>query len=186
MPRPAEDDWVPLAAIGRPHGIKGEVRAHSFNKDSALLLQLDEVLVRFVDGARKGEVHEVSIDGARQGNDAILLKLHGVDDRNGADEVRGAELCVRRGNFPEPEDGEFYACDIVGARVVSEDGEEMGLVRELTSYPSVDILLVEGARGRWEIPLVDAYVASVDVPQGLVTIRTLEGLDPVPLGKTPG
>jgi 16S rRNA processing protein RimM len=185
LPRPAEDDWVPLAAVGRPHGVKGEVRAHPFNKDSALLLELDEVLVRFVEGARKGEAHEVSIDGARQGNDAILLKLHGVDDRNAADDVRGAELCVRRGDFPEAEEGEFYACDVVGARVVAEEGgEELGLVRELTSYPSVDILLVEGARGRWEIPLVDAYVANVDVGQGVVTIRTLEGLDPIPLAKS--
>jgi 16S rRNA processing protein RimM len=187
VPRPAEDDWVPLAAVGRPHGIKGEVRAHPFNKDSALLLELDEVLVRFVEGDRKGESHEVSIDGARQGNDAILLKLHGVDDRNGADEVRGAELCVRRGDFPEAEEGEFYACDVVGARVVAlpeDGGEELGLVRELTSYPSVDILLVEGRRGRWEIPLVDAYVENVDVAQGVVTIRTMEGLDPIPLAKS--
>ena len=188
MPRPAEDDWVPLAAVGRPHGIKGEVRAHPFNKDSALLLALDEVLVRFAEGPRKGEAHEVSIDAARQGNDAILLKLHGVDDRSGADEVRGAELCVRRGDFPETEEGEFYACDVVGARVVAEGGvgeagEELGLVRELTSYPSVDILLVEGPRGRYEIPLVDAYVASVDTAKGVVTIRTMEGLEPVPLAR---
>ena len=185
MPRPAQDDWVPLAAVGRPHGIKGEVRAHPFNKDSALLLELDEVLVRFVDGERKGESHEVSIDEARQGNDAILLKLHGVDDRDAADEVRGAELCVRRGDFPEPEEGEFYACDVVGARVVSaEGGDDLGVVRELTSYPSVDILLVEGPRGRYEIPLVDAYVESIDVPNALVTIRTMEGLDPIPLAKS--
>ena len=184
MPAPAADEWVPLAAVGRPHGIKGEVRAHPFNKDSALLLELDEVLVRFVEGERKGESHEVSIDEARQGNDAILLKLHGVGDRNGADEVRGAELCVRRRDFPPLEEGEFYACDVVGARVVAAEGaDDLGLVRELTSYPSVDILLVEGPRGRYEIPLVDAYVEAIDVPGGLVTIRTMEGLDPVPLAK---
>ncbi len=172
--KPSPETWVPLAAVGRPHGVRGELRAHSFNKDSALLLELDEVLVRFVDGPRKGESHEVSIDGARQGNDAILLKLHDVDDRDAAEAVRGAELCVRRADFPEPEEGEFYACDIVGARVLV-GGEIVGTVRALTSYPSVDILVIEGPNNRWEVPLVDAFVAKVDAVAGEVTLHTLEG-----------
>lgn len=180
--RPAPDDWVPLAVVGRPHGVRGEVRAHSFSRLSDLLLDLDEVLVRFVDGERKGEAHVVSIDGARAGNDAILLKLHGVDDRNAADELRGAQLCVKRRDFPPLEEGEFYACDVIGARVVSNvDGaeQEIGTVTELLTYPSVDVLIVEGAAGRWEVPVVDAYVTSVDVDGGVVTLRTLDGLEPV-------
>lgn len=180
MPRPADDEWVPLAMVGRPHGVRGELRAHPFNRDSELLLELDEVLVRFVDGDRKGEEHEVSIDVARQGNDAILLKLHGVDDRDAADGVRGAQLCAKRGDFPELDEGEFYASDIVDADVVL-DGAVIGKVNELSSYPSVDILLVTTERGRFEIPLVDAYVDTVDAVAGRVVLRTLEGLEHVPL-----
>lgn len=179
MARPAPDDWVPLAVVGRPHGVRGEVRAHPFDKDSALLLDVDEVLVRFVDGERKGEAHEVSIDGARQGNDAILVKLHGVDDRDAADEVRGAQLCVKRREFPPLEEGEFYACDIEGAEAVDESGAPLGRVVRLVTYPSVETLLVETAQGRFEIPLVDPYVASVDGEAGRVVLRTLEGLDPI-------
>jgi 16S rRNA processing protein RimM len=179
MPRP--DDWVPLAAVGRPHGVRGEVRVHPFNKDSDLLLQLDEVLVRWDDGPRKGEEHEVSIDGARIGNDALLVKLHGVDDRDAAEEVRGAHLLARRRAFPPLEAGEFYACDVEGAEAFDPEGASLGRVRSLTSYPSVDILMIEGPRGRYEVPLVDAYVESVDTAAGRVVIRSLEGLDPVPL-----
>lgn len=182
--RPAPEEWVPLAVVGRPHGVRGEVRAHPFHRDSDLLLELDEVLVRFVDGERKGEEHEVSIDGAREGNDAILLKLHSVDDRNAAEGLRGAHLCVKRGDFPPIDEGEFYACDILGARVtakVDDVDEEIGAVKELVTYPSVDVLLVEGARGRWEVPLVEAYVEHVDVEAGVVRLRTLEGLEPIAL-----
>jgi 16S rRNA processing protein RimM len=176
--RPAPDDWVPLAVVGRPHGVRGELRAHPFDRDSDLLLELDEVLVRFVTGERKGEEHEVSIDGARGTNDAILIKLHAVDDRNAAEDLRGAQLCVKRRDFPPIEDGEFYACDVVGARVIAHD-EEIGVLKELMTYPSVDVFLVEGVRGRWEIPVVEAYIESVDVEAGVVRIRTLEGLEPI-------
>ncbi|MBI2392401.1 MAG: 16S rRNA processing protein RimM [Deltaproteobacteria bacterium] len=180
MPRPADHEWVPLAVVGRPHGVRGEVRAHPFNRDSDLLLELDEVLVRFVEGERQGEEHEVSIDDARAGNDAILLKLHGVDDRDAADDVRGAHLCARRGDFPALEEGEFYASDIIGAAAVL-DGATVGRVDSFTSYPSVDILLVTTNRGRFEIPLVDAYVDTVDPAGEQVVLRTLEGLEPIPL-----
>lgn len=175
MARPKPDDWVPLAVVGRPHGVRGEVRAHPFNKDSSLLLELDEVLVRFPNG----EEHEVSIDNARQGNDAILLKLHSVDDRDGADGIKGAHLLAKRGDFPPLEDGEFYACDVVGADAVI-DGKVVGRVVEFTSYPSVDILLVETQNGRYEVPLVDPYVDGID-DDGAVVLKTLDGLDHVPL-----
>jgi 16S rRNA processing protein RimM len=80
----------------RPHGVRGELRLRLFNSDSDLLLALDEVLVRFADG----EEQEVSVDGARRANDAILMKLHSVDDRDRADELRGARVCGRRADFP--------------------------------------------------------------------------------------
>jgi 16S rRNA processing protein RimM len=182
MARPKDDEWVPLAVVGRPHGVRGELRAHPFNRDSDLLLDLDEVLVRFAEGSRKGEAHEVSIDSARQGNDAILIKLHGVEGRDGADDVRGAELCVRRGDFPALEEGEFYACDVIGADAVL-DGNVIGRVEAFTSYPSVDILVIASDRGRYEVPLVDPYVDEVDPVGGRVVLRTLEGLDPVALRK---
>lgn len=178
MARPKDEDWVPLAVVGRPHGVRGELRVHPFNKDSELLLDLDEVLVKFVEGERKGEAHEVSIDGAREGNDALLIKLHAVDDRDAAEELRGAHLCAKRGDFPPLEEGEFYACDIEGADVVDASGAAVGKVQSFSSYPSVDILVVATTHGRYEIPLVDQFVDRIDLEQGRVVIRTLEGLEP--------
>jgi 16S rRNA processing protein RimM len=171
----AADRWVPLAEVMRPHGVRGELRLRPFNRDSDLLLGLDEVLVRFADG----EEQEVSVDGARRANDAILLKLHAVDDRDRADELRGARVCGRRSEFPPLAEGEFYACDVEGARVVVEGGEELGRVRELKNYPTFDVLVVPASDGgrAWEVPLVEAVVKGVDVEQGTITLATLDGVE---------
>jgi 16S rRNA processing protein RimM len=170
----AADAWVPLAEVARSHGVRGEVRLRLFNRDSDLLLDRDEVLVRFADG----DEQVVSVDGARRANDAILMKLYTVDDRDRADELRGALVCVQRKDFPPLEEGEFYACDVEGARVVVQD-RELGRVRELRSYPTADVLVVEAADGGrpWEVPLVNAIVSSVDVAAGLVTLATADGLE---------
>jgi 16S rRNA processing protein RimM len=144
--------------------VRGEVRLKLFNADSDVLLDRDDVLVRFPDG----EEQEVSVDAARRANDAILMKFHKVDDRDRADEMRGALVCVRRGDFPPTEDGEFYTCDAVGARVVVEEGEhkgELGTVREIRHYPTVEAVVVRAKDGGtdWEVPLVQTYISKIDL-----------------------
>jgi 16S rRNA processing protein RimM len=152
--------------------VRGELRLRLFNKDSEVLLDREEVLVRLKDG----EEHEVSVDRARRADDAILMKLFSVDDRDRADELRGALICVRRAEFPLLGDGEFYVCDAAGAMC---DGRSIGVVKDVRNYPSVDALVVtaEDKGVDWEIPLVDAFIAAMDLESGVVELRTLEGLE---------
>jgi 16S rRNA processing protein RimM len=177
--RPA-DEWVPLAEIARPHGVRGEVRLRLFNKASDTLLGMEEVLVRLPDG----EEHEVSVDRARRADDAILMKLHSVDDRDRADELRGAIVCVRRKDFPPAEEGEFYAIDVVGA-AARLGGERIGEVIEIVTYPSVEAMLVRGddGKGDWEIPLTEAYVGKIDTAARTVDLVTLDDVERIPQKK---
>jgi 16S rRNA processing protein RimM len=172
--------WIPLAEIARPHGVRGELRLRLFNKTSDVLLAQEEVLVRLPDG----EEHEVSVERARRADEAILMKLYSVDDRDRAAELRGAQICVRRSDFPPLGEGEFYAVDVVGA-AVEKAGERIGEVVEIVSYPTVEAMLVRGADGQgdWEIPLTDAYVAKVDPEARRVEVVTLEDLERTRPGK---
>lgn len=171
------DAWVPLAEIARPHGVRGELRLRLFNKASDTLLDQEEVLVRLPDG----EEHEVSVERARRADDAILLKLFSVDDRDRADELRGALVCIRRRDFPAAEEGEFYAVDVVGAEVRLDEAR-IGEVVELVSYPTAEAILVRAADGKgdWEVPLTEMYVAAVDVAARLVTLVTLDDIERIP------
>ncbi|HXX70623.1 MAG TPA: ribosome maturation factor RimM [Polyangiaceae bacterium] len=182
----APNAWVPLAEVSRAHGVRGEVRLRPFNRHSDLLLSLDEVLLRFPDGTE----HEVSVDGARRAGDAVLMKLFSVDDRDAADDLRAVVVCAKRSDFPPLEAGEFYACDIEGARVLCPDSGgarepgmvELGTVRELRTYPSMDILIVDASDGGapYEVPLIDSIVRMVDVIQSVVLLSTLQGVERSP------
>jgi 16S rRNA processing protein RimM len=168
------DAWVPLAEVARPHGVRGEVRLKLFNEDSEVLLGRDEVLVRTPDG----EEHEVSVDRARRADGAILMKLYSIDDRDRADELRGAHICVQRRDFPPLEEGEFYVCDAKGTKVVC-DGRVLGTVKDVNHYPTVDVLVVTAADGGkdWEVPLIDTFVDSLDLGGGEIALRTIDGLE---------
>lgn len=174
------DAWVPLAEVARPHGVKGELRLRLFNKTSDTLLGLDEVLVRLPDG----EEHEVSVERARRADDAILMKLFSIDDRDRAEDMRGAFICVRRRDFEEAAPGEFYAIDVVGADVKLA-GERIGVVAEVVSYPSIEVLLVhaDDGKGDWEVPLTEMYIARVDVDGKLVELVSLDDIERQPRRK---
>jgi len=166
--------YVPLAKVARPHGVRGEVRLELYNRESDFLLDCDEVLVRL----KNGKEHEVSVDAARRADKTILLKLHSVDDRDRAEALRDAEICVPRDTFPPLEEGEFYACDVEGSEVrVGEDQERVGVVERFVEYPAAFVLLVRKHDGTTvEVPLTDAYVDGIDTDERVVLLSTLEGL----------
>jgi 16S rRNA processing protein RimM len=177
---PLKDQWVPLAEVARPHGVKGELRLRLFNATSDVLLGQDEVLVRMKDG----EEHEVSVERARRADDAILMKLFSVDDRNRAEDLRGAQICVRRSDFPEADDGEFYAIDVVGSEARLA-GQRVGLIAELITYPSIEVLLIhaDDGKGDWEVPLTEMFIGKVDVANKVVELVTLDDVERTPRRK---
>jgi 16S rRNA processing protein RimM len=163
-----------VAEVARPHGIKGELRLKVYNPASDLLRRRPPVLLRLPDGSER----EASITMAREVDKALLVQIAGVDDRNAAEALRGAEVCVPRASLPPPGEGEFYAWDVEGAAAVLTSGEPVGQVIELTSYPTCDVLVVVRPDGkRIEVPLVEAYVARVDAERGVVELVTVDGLE---------
>lgn len=164
--------WVALAEVARPHGVRGEVRLNLFNAESDLLLDVDEVLVRLPDGKE----HEVSIDQARRADKTILLKLHSVDDRDRAEQIRGSTICVPREKFPPLEEGEFYACDVEGAEVRLQNAR-IGVVERLEEYPTTHVLVVKKDDGsRIEVPLTEAFVEKIDTEARVVLLSSIEDL----------
>ncbi|HEY3592686.1 MAG TPA: ribosome maturation factor RimM [Polyangiaceae bacterium] len=172
-----DTSWVALADIMRPHGVAGELRLRLYNADSDVLVDAKRLMVR--DG--EGREREMAVEWMRSADRGHLLaKLKGIDTRDDADTLRGGVISARRREFAPLDEGEFYACDLVGARLMGPDGE-LGIVEELRSYPSTDVLLVRPARidpekperrlPQVEIPLVDDYVVSVDIEGKQIIVR---------------
>jgi 16S rRNA processing protein RimM len=162
--------WVSVAEVSRPHGLKGEVRVRMYNHDSCLLEAGMAVQLR----AHGAEPRPAVLEWVRGGGPGIkLVKVRGIDDPDRAAELRAVEICVQRDTFPEVGGEEFYVCDIVGAKLIGPSGE-LGTIEGIVSYPGADALVVRptgGARPTVEIPLVDAFIGSVDVERGTVVAK---------------
>lgn len=177
----SDQAWVPLAEIARPHGVRGELRLRLYNPESDVLLHQKTVRLTLPSGVTRSE----TVQSARRANDAILMQLVSVADRDVAEQLRGATVDIPRDAFERLGPDEFYAVDVIGSRVleVSEAGEEteIGTVKDFVSYPTVDVFVVQAPSGEngqpgdlLDVPSTEAFV--VEVRPGLVRLRGLDVL----------
>ena len=164
---------VALGAVGRPHGLRGEVRVHRYNPESLLLLELDRIWAR----SPEGVLRELRVESAKPHGDLLRLRFEGMSRREDAEAIKGSELLIPRESLPPTEEDEVYLVDLIGLEAVSPEGAHLGNVASVIPYPSVDCLLVEAAEGAREIPFLDPYVGEIDIEAGRVVISHIEDFD---------
>jgi len=167
-----EDRWIALAEVARPHGVRGELKLKVYNPDSAVLMARPEIRLAYPDGRTESAV----IRGVRRQPNALLLRLDGVSGREAADALRGVRVEVMRSILEQPEDDEFYVCDLIGCQVFLA-GASYGTIKDVASYPTCDALVVVRSDGsKLEVPLQGDRVGDVDVADGRVELLNIEGL----------
>jgi 16S rRNA processing protein RimM len=145
-------------------GVKGWVRVFSYTDPPGNILQYGPWLV-----GERGEKSFRVLDGATHGR-GVIAHLEGIDDRDVARGLIGAEIRVSRANFGKTGRDEYYWSDLVGLTVVNEEGVELGRVDDLLATGANDVLVVVGDRRRL-VPFVPgAVVKSVDVAGGTLRV----------------
>ena len=147
-----------VGVIVKPHGIRGEVVVDAVtNRPEA----------RFVAGSvLSSERGALEVLSARPHQGRWLVSFAGVDDRNGAEGMRGLVLRAE----PLDEEGALWVHELIGAAVVGVDGRVYGTVRSVEANPASDLLVLEGER---LVPLVFVVTHEpgrvvIDPPAGLL------------------
>ncbi|HEX7928922.1 MAG TPA: tRNA (guanosine(37)-N1)-methyltransferase TrmD, partial [bacterium] len=93
---------------------------------------------------------------------------------------RGAEVLVEPGQVKPLGEDEYFTRDLVGCRVVTVTGQEVGRVTDVLANAAQPLLEVQGPAGEVLVPMVDGIVTAVDVQARQVTIDPPPGLLPEP------
>ena len=120
--------------------------------------------------AEEADWRPAEIEGIRPHKQGYVAKLSGVDDRNGAEAIKGLLIGVTEASLPEPASGEHYWRDLIGAEVVNADGQTLGKVVSLIETGANDVLVIkpQGAGDEVLIPFHANYVLDVDA--GLIRV----------------
>ncbi|MGC8861953.1 MAG: ribosome maturation factor RimM [Armatimonadota bacterium] len=161
---------ITIGRIVGPFGIRGEVRVLPTTDFLDRFDPGGEIVLSLPEGRRA-----CRIERSRQHKSGIILKLEGVDSRNHAEELRGVYIVIGESDLRELEEDRFYVFDIIGLKVVTEDGRDQGVVTEVLQGGANDVYVTSTGLC---IPALKDVVARVDLRSGVMTIRAVPGLLP--------
>lgn len=167
---PVTSSHLIVGKVVRPHGITGELKVYLAPEYRGALEGLARVYLNDTE-------HAYRVLSCRAHQDAILLRLEGITTRNAAEAVRGARVIIAVAELPELPPGSYYAHQLIGLRVLRDNGEVIGELSEVLATGSNDVYVVKTGSGELLLPALESVVRAIDLCAGTMTVVVPEGLE---------
>jgi len=162
---------IELGAVGAPFGVRGWVKIRSYTDPPERLFEHRQLQLRLGEAWRTYRIESTGRSGGQ-----LTAKLAGVSDRDAAQALRGAAVCVPRSELPEREAKDFYRADLIGCEVVDLAGRALGLVQHFVETPAQVLMVVRGETEFW-VPAVPQHLRRVDLKARRVTVDWTEAAE---------
>ncbi len=173
----AEQVYVRIGRVLRPHGLRGEIRIEPFTAKKENFFVYTKIFLAAQDDTKR----EYRVSRAKLSGTALVLKLDGCDSRNEAESLQGQKIWLDSRDLPSLPVGEFYLHTLMGKKAHTHDGVVLGRIVELLDTDAHALLVVRGGGNEYLIPAVSAFITAVDaesvvftLPQGLLEINANE------------
>ena len=177
MDRPTPS-YLVVGHLNKPHGTKGEIFVWPLTDHPGETFAPGVVLhVGDSTGSQPDLTRpSLAIVGSRPFRKGFLLRVEGVEDRTAAEALQGHYLLRPLEELEELQEGEVFYHQLLGMRVMTLDGEELGEIVEVYELRPADLLEVRGAGKTRFIPFMDSIVREVDAQEGIMVIDPPDGL----------
>jgi len=161
----AERKWVILGRVSGVFGVKGWLKVQSYTEPRDNIVGFSAWTLRM-----NGVDRVFDVEDGHSHAGSVVAKLHGIDDRDRARELVGAEIVVVREQLPATAAGEFYWTDLEGLEVRTTSGIVLGKVDHLLATGGNDVLVLD-SKPELLVPfVVGAVVKEVDLGLGLIVV----------------
>ncbi|QSO49537.1 ribosome maturation factor RimM [Alicyclobacillus mengziensis] len=172
----APRQYFTVGVIAGTHALRGEVK---------VLSRTDFPEKRFKKGAElylrepgKSPRQALKVAASRSHKQFWLVLFEGVTSINDVDKWKGLELVVPESELVPLPEGTYYIHQLVGLHVVTDEGHEVGTIREVLQPGANDVYVVRGSLQKADvlIPAIPDCVLSVDLDAGQMFVHLLPGL----------
>ncbi len=188
-PRPETseaDQYLIVAKVLRAHSTQGEVACEivtefpeRFKSTKRVFLTPASLKSRLEpqDGATPTPY---AVKGARlvqhRGHAEVVISLDTVGDRDAADQLRGYLVQVPEREAWKLPRGRFYWHQILGLRVVTTNGDEVGTVTDILETGANDVYVVKRGGAERLIPAIKQVVLKIAPERGEMVVELLPGM----------
>jgi len=169
---PTSDNTILIGQIVAAFGVRGQV------KMKAITEQIDHLRRRIRTLYVGPKLQEYTLKGLIEHKPGLLiLTLANVTTREQAEDLRGQDVAILESQAAPLEEGEYFIHQLYGLMVVTDQGEEIGKVREVLETGANEVLVVTRP-GKLDglIPMIRDVVQDFDPASGRVVIHPIAGL----------
>jgi len=165
-----ESVFLIVGFIRRPHGVHGEMIMDIHTDFPERLKPGTKVFV--------GEEHKpMTIASTRPHGTGMLVSLRGLTNPDLAGQLRNTYVYVPAKDRPPLPDGKVYQHQILGLRVVTDEGRDLGKLTDIISTGANDVYVVTGEDGKEVLlPAIKDVILRYDLPNGEIKVHLIEGL----------
>ena len=166
------EEMLRVGVISSTHGVRGEVKVYPTTDDSERFLDLDQVTL---DTGR--EQITLEIQNVKFFKNMVILKFKGYDNINDIEKYKGKDLLIHRDQAVKLKEDEYFVTDLMGLKVVSEEGTVLGILKEVIPTGANDVYVVQPENGKeLLLPAIKDCILNVDLEKGIMTIHLMDGL----------
>lgn len=166
------EDLLKVGVITTTHGVRGEVKVYPTTDEPERFLDLDYVLL---DTGK--ELRRLDIKNVRFFKNLVILKFDGIDNINDIEKYKGCDLWIPREEAQELDENEYYIADLLGMKVLLDDGTEFGTLKDVMETGANDVYIVNSfEHGEVLLPAIKECILDVNVESGTMTVHLMKGL----------
>ncbi|MBO5473494.1 MAG: ribosome maturation factor RimM [Lachnospiraceae bacterium] len=161
-----------VGVITQTHGIRGEVKVFPTTDDAARFKRLKKVIL---DTGK--ERLDLEIESVKFFKQYAILKFKDIDSINDVEQYKNGKLLVTREQAVKLRKDEYFVADLIGMKVVTEDGEDFGILKEVLPTGANDVYVVARPdKTEVLLPAIRECILHVDLEAGAVTVHIMDGL----------
>ena len=161
-----------VGVITSPHGIRGEVKVFPTTDDPKRFKKLKKVIL---DTGK--ERLPLDVENVKFFKNMAILKFKGYDNINDIEIYKGKDLLIPREQAVKLAPNENFIVDLIGLKVVTEDGDTFGVMTDVLQTGANDVYVVELNNGKeLLLPAIKDCILQVDIEGGKMTVHVLDGL----------
>ena len=158
--------FIEAGKIVNTHGLRGEVKIQSWCDSAEFLCSFERLYINET---------PIKVLSSYVHKNCVIAQLEGVTAVGTAIALKNSIVCIERDEV-KLEEGEYFIADAIGLPVFDEEsGEQLGVLKDVLEYPASNIFVVSGSTERL-IPAVPEFVKKVDIENGKIYIRLIEGM----------
>lgn len=166
---------VECGIVGRPWGVKGQLAIFWYSGMCPVEVGSGEVYTFESDGRR---IPRFVLSSKPKGERSIV-SLKGVGSPEEAKKLCNQKLYIPEETLKKLSKGEHYCYQILGLNVKTKDGRSIGRVTKIFSTGSNDVYEIETPNTKRRtilIPAIESVVIEVNVKDGYLVIKPMEGM----------